>query len=255
MALIAPQFETSNWVAWEVNLRTNLKGLRVKGDVTLPTPGYTVILNKAIPQGINPAQLILRLSIVKIPGIFPEIVTTQPVFWGDDDEPDSISYDSVLILLPDGNRVTIDEILKNLPLDESDELTVYFAPPLSDTGTGLLAVGTNFLARYEKEIASGVPWVEPYRYPPFFRNYRGDVWVTLDHPRINEVTGAIKGCLVGAAVVAAIAAVVAGILTGGGAILGAAITAFKTALTPCLSAKGVGFASDISVNLEIRNKR
>ena len=255
MVLTVPQFETSNWVAWEVNLRTNLKGLRVKGDVTLPTPGYTVILDKAIPQGINPAQLILRLSIVKLRGIFPEVVTTQPVFWGDDDEPNSISYDSVLILLPDGDSVTIDEILKNLPPNESDELTIYFAPPLSDAGTGLLAVGTNFLARYEKEIASGVPWVEFFSRPPFVRKYRGDVWVTLDHPRINEITGAIKTCLIGAAVVAAIAAVVAGITTAGGAIPAAAITAFQEALIACLSLKGVGFANDISINLEIRNKR
>lgn len=255
MVLTVPQFETSNWVAWEVNLRTNLKGLRVKGDVTLPTPGYAVILDKAIPQGINPTQLILRLSIVKLPGIFPEVVTTQPVFWGDDDEPNSISYDSVLILLPDGDSVTIDEILKSFPPNESDELTVYFAPPLSDAGTGLLAVSTNFLARYEKEIASGITWIEFFSRPPFARKYRGDVWVTLDHPRINEITGAIKGCLVGSAVVAAIAAVTAGIVTGGGAIPGAAITAFNGALIACLSAKGVGFASEISVNLEIRNRR
>jgi hypothetical protein len=209
-------------------------------------------LDKAIPQGINPTQLILRLSIVKLPGIFPEVVTTQPVFWGDDDEPNSISYDSVFIDLPNDTSVTIDEILKNLPPNESDELTIYFAPPLPDAETGLSVVGTNFLARYEKEIASGVPWLE---FDPFPKTYRGDVWVTLDHPRINEITGAIKTCLIGSAVVAAIAAVVAGITTAGGAIPVAAITAFQKALIACLSLKGVRFASEISINLEIRNKR
>jgi hypothetical protein len=256
MVLTVPQFETSNWVAWEVNLRTNLKGLRVKGDVTLPTPGYTVILDKAIPQGISPTQLILRLTIVKLPRNFPEIVTTQPVSW--EDEPtNSISYGSVLIELPERAPVTIDEILKNLPQNESDELTIYFAPPLPDAETGLSLVGTNILARYQKEIASGVPWVETDFdvFPPSFKKYRGDVWVTLDHPRINEITGAINDCLVGSALVAAISAVVAGIFSGGGAIPAAAITAFKGALIACLTTKGVAFAKEISVNLEIRNKR
>jgi hypothetical protein len=255
MVLLAPKFETSNWVAWEVNLRDKLKGLLVTGNVTLPTPGYIVFLDKAIPQGIIPTQLILRLTIVKLPGKYPQQVTTQPVLWENVDEPDTISYDSVSIRLPDGTTKEIDVILKDLPRNESDELTIYFAPPLSDAGTGSSAVGSNFLARYEKEIASGITWVETIDSFPFVRTYRGDVWVTLDHPRIDEITGAISDSLVESAIIALIAAVAAGILTGGGAIPGAAIAAFQKALVLSLSAKGVGFAGDISVNLEIRNKR
>ena len=256
MVLTVPQFETSNWVAWEVNLRDKLKGLLVTGNVTLPTPGYIVFLDKAIPQGIIPTQLILLLTIVKLPGKYPQQVTTQTVLWENVDEPNPISYDSVSIRLPDGKTKEIDVILKDLPKNESDELTIYFAPPLSDAGTGSSAVGSNFLARYEKEIASGFTWYEIISVlPPRVKKYTGDLWITLDHPRIDEITQKINDSLVGATVVAAIAAVVAGIFTGGGAIPGAAIAAFQEALVFSLTAQGVEFAGDISVNLEIRNKR
>jgi hypothetical protein len=248
-----PKFETNNWIAWEFGLRTKLRIVCVRGEVTLPSPGFTVTLDKAVPQGINPSQLILRLSIVKLPGNYPQQITTQPAFYGEEEDLTASNYDSVLIQLPNGNTVSINEIQKNLPEDDSDDLTIYFVPPSSDEG--LLSVGVNFFAKYEKELQGGITWVETYSRPPFFRRYRGDLWLTLSHPRINEVAGAIKGCLVGSAVVAAIAAVVAGIGTGGGAIPGAAVGTFKAALVACLTAKGVDFAKDIAVNLELRNKR
>lgn len=248
-----PKFETNNWIAWEFRLRTTLRIVAVRGEVTLPSPGFTVTLDKAIPQGINPSQLILRLSIVKLPRNYPEVITTQPAFWGEEEDLTVSNYDSVLIQLPDGNTVSIDEIQKNLPQDDSDNITTYFVPPSSDGG--LLSVGVNFFAKYEKELQGGITWVEPSRRFPFFKTYRGDLWLTLSHPKINEVSGAIKDCLVGSAVVAAIAAVAAGIATGGGAIPGAAVGTFKAALVACLTAKGVDFANDIAVNLELRNKR
>jgi hypothetical protein len=268
----SPTFQTNNWVAWEFNLRSNVRTIRVKGDVTFPTPAYTAILNKAIPQGINPTQLILQLIISKRSGKSSQVLTTQSVFWGDEDEPSLINYDSVLIQLPDANSITID-VQKNLPQDDSENLTVTFIPPIENlnllgsitignqselgNGAGIFGIMPNgllFLARYEKELASGIKWVEFFTKPPFVRKYKGDLWLTLDHPRIDEITEAIKDCLVGSAVVAAIAAVVAGIISGGGAISGAATTTFKAALVLCLRTKGIEFAEDIAVNLEIRNK-
>jgi hypothetical protein len=248
-----PKFETNNWIAWEFGLRTKLRIVCVRGEVTLPSPGFTVSLDKAVPQGINPSQLILRLSIVKLPGIYPQQITIQPAFWGEEEDLTASNYDSVLIQLPDGNTVSINEIQKNLPQDDSEDITTYFVPPSSDGG--LLSVAVNFFAQYEKELQGGITWVVPYRRPPFYKKYRADLWLTLSHPKINEVSGAIKDCLVGSAVVAAIAAVVAGIVTGGGAIPGAAVGTFKATLVACLTAKGVDFANDISVNLELRNKR
>jgi hypothetical protein len=53
------KFETDNWVAWEI-VYNQLRILFVREEITLPTPGFSVILEKAIPQGINPSQLILR---------------------------------------------------------------------------------------------------------------------------------------------------------------------------------------------------
>lgn len=265
-----PVFQTSNWVAWEVDLfPTNLNVLLVKGDITLPTPGYAVTLNEAVPQGINPSQLILQLFIQKIPGIFPQVETTFPAFFSDTS---SVNYDSVLIQLPDGNTITVD-IQKNVPKSEFDDLTITFIPPLenldqiqsaaSEVGEGLVYEqnGLLFFARYEKKLKGGIRWIESETdfsvFPPKVSifPYKGDLWVTVDHPRINEITGAIGDCLKGAAVVAAITAIVAGVVSGGGAIPGTAVATFETALKACLTSKGVNFANQIKVNLEIRNRR
>jgi len=43
--------------------------------VQVPSPGYTATLKKAVPQGINPAILILTVVTKKKPGIWPPVVT------------------------------------------------------------------------------------------------------------------------------------------------------------------------------------
>jgi len=48
---------------------------RVHARIEAPTPGYTAFLQKAVPQGINPAILILDVVLVKKSGIFPDVVT------------------------------------------------------------------------------------------------------------------------------------------------------------------------------------
>lgn len=47
----------------------------VRAIVEVPTPGYTASLKKAVPQGINPAILLLNVVTKKKPGIWPQIVT------------------------------------------------------------------------------------------------------------------------------------------------------------------------------------
>ena len=49
--------------------------LRVNGKVTVPTPGYRAALTRAVPQGINPTQLILDLIVTRLPVIVPQVVT------------------------------------------------------------------------------------------------------------------------------------------------------------------------------------
>jgi hypothetical protein len=48
--------------------------LHVRAIVEVPTPGYTAKLVKAVPQGINPAILLLKVVTTKLPGIWPQVV-------------------------------------------------------------------------------------------------------------------------------------------------------------------------------------
>jgi hypothetical protein len=53
--------------------------LHVKGKVTVPTTGYKAQLVEAVPQGINPAILLLRLELTKPTGPAGQMVTTLEV--------------------------------------------------------------------------------------------------------------------------------------------------------------------------------
>ena len=53
--------------------------LHVKGVCQEPTPGYTLTLEPASPQGINPEILLLQLTVKAPTGIEPQHVTPTPV--------------------------------------------------------------------------------------------------------------------------------------------------------------------------------
>jgi hypothetical protein len=53
--------------------------LHVKGEVTVPTTGYKAELVEAVPQGTNPAILLLRLNLTKPSGGAGDVVTTLEV--------------------------------------------------------------------------------------------------------------------------------------------------------------------------------
>jgi hypothetical protein len=69
--------------------------LRVTGDVTEPTTGWTVKLERAVPQGINPKDLLLKLVEVKPTGNAGNIVTTHHVKY--DENPAEVEYTEVTI--------------------------------------------------------------------------------------------------------------------------------------------------------------
>jgi hypothetical protein len=48
--------------------------LHVRARVEVPTPGYRAHLKVAVPQGINPAILILDVVTTPLPGIWPQHV-------------------------------------------------------------------------------------------------------------------------------------------------------------------------------------
>lgn len=55
----------------------------VRAKVEVPTPGYTASLKKAVPQGINPAILILDVVTKKKPGIWPQVITVVDANYDD----------------------------------------------------------------------------------------------------------------------------------------------------------------------------
>lgn len=57
------------------NLQPPLPGqLFVRARVSVPNPGCTASLKRAVPQGINPAILILDVVVKQRPGIWPQHV-------------------------------------------------------------------------------------------------------------------------------------------------------------------------------------
>ena len=69
--------------------------LRVTGDVTEPTTGWQVSLERAAPQGINPKILLLKLVEVKPTGLAGDVVTTHHVRY--DENPAQVEYTQVAI--------------------------------------------------------------------------------------------------------------------------------------------------------------
>lgn len=63
------------WKAWQNSMPPGPSTINVVGQCTFPTHGYKVKLTKAVPQGINPAILLLKLTITKPTG--PVILTPE----------------------------------------------------------------------------------------------------------------------------------------------------------------------------------
>jgi len=57
------------------NLMPPNPSFRVHARIEAPTPGFTAFLTKAVPQGINPAILILDVVLAKRPGTVIQVVT------------------------------------------------------------------------------------------------------------------------------------------------------------------------------------
>lgn len=83
--------------------------LTVSGVCTMPTPGYTLTLSRAEPQGINPAILLLNLTVAAPTGIVTQVVTpTEVVYTEETDQP----FDQVTILADEGmgGNVDVEEV-------------------------------------------------------------------------------------------------------------------------------------------------
>jgi hypothetical protein len=71
--------ETKGWYAWNDLMPPRPDEVHVIGEVLVPNPGVEPELTYRIPQGINPAILLLDLRLVQKAGLWPEILTWKPV--------------------------------------------------------------------------------------------------------------------------------------------------------------------------------
>ena len=97
--------ESHDWAAWVSRFPGSPVSFHVTGTVELPSPGYSVTLVPAAPQGFNPNDLILDLKIERLEGFFPQVITPVEVRY--DVTPYAGTYTSVLVREPDGDGNTM----------------------------------------------------------------------------------------------------------------------------------------------------
>lgn len=81
--------------------------LRVRGVCTFPTAGYTASLERHRPQGFNPRDLLLDLTITEPSGPVAQVVTEAEARFEEEARRDQ--YDTVTIL-PDGVSIAVEEV-------------------------------------------------------------------------------------------------------------------------------------------------
>jgi hypothetical protein len=93
---------SSDWACW-VEMGPSGSVLHVTGVVFTSTPGYSVSLQLTSPQGINPRELLLDLTVKHQPGPAPEVIVPHAVRF----ETANHDYQGVTILEPGGNGTRI----------------------------------------------------------------------------------------------------------------------------------------------------
>lgn len=78
MCLSCKGVETQDWYAWNDLMPPQPDFFHITGEVNVPNPGVTPSLAPAVPQGINPAILLLDLYLVQQPGVWPQVFVWKP---------------------------------------------------------------------------------------------------------------------------------------------------------------------------------
>jgi len=68
---------TSNWFAWNNLMPPGPPSFHIVGEVQVPNPGVDVLMTERMPQGINPAIILLDLHLVQRAGIWPQHVVVK----------------------------------------------------------------------------------------------------------------------------------------------------------------------------------
>ena len=105
--LTPPKKFCSNWKAWQDRMPIGPVTINVVGTCTFPTPGYKARLVRAVPQGINPAVLMLRLMITKPSGPIIQPIKKVEVRFK---EKTKALFTHVTIL-PDGVTVKVQQVM------------------------------------------------------------------------------------------------------------------------------------------------
>ncbi|QDU35747.1 hypothetical protein Mal4_00290 [Maioricimonas rarisocia] len=71
--------KTGNWYAWNNLMPPKPDDFHIIGDIEVPNPGVEPVLAQKVPQGVNPAILLLDLFLVQQPGNWPQVVVTKQV--------------------------------------------------------------------------------------------------------------------------------------------------------------------------------
>lgn len=96
--------QCKDWQAWLDKMPPKPDELHVIGDVMVSNPGVLPALTMRVPQGINPAILMLDLHLVQQPGMWPQVMACIPARFDRVMPPGASDYTSVEIY-SEGERI------------------------------------------------------------------------------------------------------------------------------------------------------
>jgi hypothetical protein len=92
---VGPEGECLNWRAWHVRESSGPATLFVRGECRFPSAGYSVELRPRVPQGFNPADLLLERIVHEPSGSAADVITTIAVEY---QEKTDFEYETLTIL-------------------------------------------------------------------------------------------------------------------------------------------------------------
>jgi|APCry1669189070_1035195.scaffolds.fasta_scaffold03819_1 hypothetical protein len=97
------------WRAWAITGGPHTK-LVVEGIFSHGGPGVVVLLNEAVPQGVNKKILLLEVKLHALPGVWPKIIQPVPASYVKSPY-HANQYDGVQIRYPGNTIVSVDAVV------------------------------------------------------------------------------------------------------------------------------------------------
>jgi|GEM_PF-5702697 len=97
------------WRAWAVTEGSHTK-IVVEGIYGMGGPGRVAVVSYAVPQGINPDILLLKLTVSTLPGAWAQVLCPIPAVYVKSPYKKN-EYQGVEILYPDGSLASVDVIV------------------------------------------------------------------------------------------------------------------------------------------------